>query len=437
MSTCSRCGKNVGIFHRGSLCDACSTEDRDARFREGAAAIAQIRASGGDDEYAKVSLARLLADEKLHMGKSAEGPTVAALAAAAVDEEVKGAIAAKEPDGEKDDRALLVVDAVASALPAGMTLAEPIRKAIQTLILEAKIRQIERGQYLPLRSVGIALHPDELALFEGNAELLEAGRVSGSSGGFVSARVRVSKNVSVGAGGFQSESALKRVEMRSIDHGRVTVTTDRVLFIGSARDMEFKRAHVSKTALAEPTMGRGLVTLTFHFEDRRNPVGFWLSHPDAWLLNTLLVFSPTQFPHDAEGSDDLGARSASPFEAARQRQLERQAAKEHAAVFDKALFADLRSLAGPALSVIGREGVSFGDFCQQLGLTQNQADRLIHEMEHHNLAGVAAGRVTLAAPQPYCEKCHQGTNYGLFECPICGGPLGGHGSRGALGLDDL
>lgn len=208
MSTCTRCGNNVGLLRRGPLCAVCTAEVTEGRLREGAVAIAHIRASGGGDEDAKVSLARLLADEKLHTGKSAEGPTVAALAAAAVDEEVKGAIAAKEPDGEKDDRALLVVDSVASALPAGMTLAEPIRKSILTLILEAKIRQIERGQFLPLQSVGIALHPDELALFEGNAELLEAGRVSGSSGSFVSARVRVSKSVSVGAGGFQSESAL-------------------------------------------------------------------------------------------------------------------------------------------------------------------------------------------------------------------------------------
>jgi hypothetical protein len=437
MSTCDRCGKTVGPLRHGPLCAACTAEDRNGRLRESAVAIAQIRASGGDDEEAKVSLTRLLADERLDMGKSAGEPTVAALAAAALGEEVEGAIAAKDSTGEKDDRALLVVDAVASALPAGMTLAEPIRNSIQTLILEAKIRQIERGQYLPLRSVGIALHSDELALFDGPAQLLEPARVSGSSGGFVSARVRVSKSVSVGAGGFQSESVLQRVEMRRIDQGRVTVTTDRVVFIGSARDIEFKRAHVSKTALAEPTMGRGPATLTFHFEDRRNPVGFWLSRPDAWLLNALLVFSPTHLPHYREDSDGLGARSASPFEAARHRQRERQAAKEHAAAFDKALFADLRSLAGPALSVIGRDGVSFGDFCQQLGLTQNQADRLIHEMERHNLAGVAAGQVTLAAPQPYCEKCQEGTHYGLFECPICGGPLGGHGSRGALGLDDL
>jgi hypothetical protein len=424
MSTCSRCGKNAGMFHRGPLCDACSTEDREARLREGAAAIAKIRASGGGDEDAKVSLNRLLADEKLDTGKSTRGPTVAALAATALEEEINEAIAAKDRTGEKDDRALLVVDAVASALPAGMTLAEPIRKTIQTLILEAKIGEIQRGEFSPLRSVGIALHADELALFEGRAELLEADRVRGSSGGFVSARVRVSRNLSVGAGGFEAESSTKRVDMRNIDHGRVTVTTDRVVFIGSARDVEFRRADVFKTALGEPIMGRGLVTLTFHFEDRRNPVGFLLSPPDARLLDTLLDYKPTQLPPDAAGSEDQRARSTSPFEAARQRQFDRQAAAQHAGAFDKALIADLGSLARPALSVIGREGVSFGDFCQRLGLAENQAYRLLHEMEHHDLAGVAAGWVTLVAPQPYCEKCQKWTHYGLFDCPICAGPLG-------------
>jgi hypothetical protein len=87
MSTCDRCGKTVGPLRHGPLCAACTAEDRNGRLRESAVAIAQIRASGGDDEEAKVSLTRLLADERLDMGKSAGEPTVAALAAAALGEE--------------------------------------------------------------------------------------------------------------------------------------------------------------------------------------------------------------------------------------------------------------------------------------------------------------------------------------------------------------
>ena len=366
----------------------------------------------------------------LDTGKSTRGPTVAALAATALEQEINEAIAANDRTGEKDDRALLVVDAVASALPAGMTLAEPIRETLQTLILEAKIRQIQQGQFSPLRSVGIALDADELAFFEGEAQLLEAERVRGSSGAFMSARVRVSKNVSVGAGGFGAESSTKRVEMRSIDRGRVTVTTDRVVFIGSARDVEFKRADIFKTDL-EPTLDGASVT--FHFEDRRSPVGLRLSSANTRLLVALLD-TPTQLQPEPTSSDEQRARSGSPFEAARQRQLDRQAAAEHAAAFDKALFADLGSLAAPAVRAIGRDGISFGDFCQRLGLTRNQADRLLREMTHRNLAGVAAGWVTLVAPEPYCEKCHKGTHYGAFDCPICGGPLGTRYAKGARDL---
>jgi hypothetical protein len=221
--------------------------------------------------------------------------------------------------------------------------------------------------------------------------------------------------------------------MRNIDHGRVTVTTDRVVFIGGARDVEFKRADVFKAEVAEPSIDRGQVPLTFHFEDRRNPVGFLLSRADARVLVELLGYSPTQLRPVHANSDHLRTRSASPFAAARQRQLDKQAAAEHSAAFDKALIADFDSLAGPALRVIGKEGVSFGDFCQRLGLTRIQADRLLHEMTRHDLAGVAAGWVTLVAPQPYCEKCQKSTHCGAFDCPICGGPLGTR-ARGALGL---
>ena len=53
-----------------------------------------------------------------------------------------------------------------------------------------------------------------------------------------------------------------------------------------------------------------------------------------------------------------------------------------------------------AMQAIGARGISFEGFCGYLGLTDDQARRLLHELSHRNLAGFAGGWVSPAFQPP-------------------------------------
>jgi len=154
-----------------------------------------------------------------------------------------------------------------------------------------------------VQSVAIPLELEEIALFEDQAELLEPSPVRGTKGAFASTRVRVSDDVWVRVGGFGAESSPKRVEMHSTDRGTLTVTTGRVVFIGAARTVQFERSAVLTTVVGEPTFLAG-PTITFHFEKRRNPVGFRLGQDAARLLEAILNYRPAQSAAGATGLKD-------------------------------------------------------------------------------------------------------------------------------------
>jgi len=300
MSDCTRCGNDLGLFHRGPLCDACEANDERARLLEAVGAIARIRASGGADEAAKSSLARLLAAEgEGDRSRDARGRTVRTLATAAVEEEITTALATDDPTGEKDARLLDLVLAVKSAAPEDDSLAMAIQKSIQPHLAELHLREIRRGRFPTVQSAAIPLEGDEVAVFQDQAELLEPSPVRGTKGAFASTRVRVSDDVWVRVGGFGAESSPKRVEMHSTDRGTLTVTTGRVVFIGAARTVQFKRSAVLTTVVGEPTFLAG-PTITFHFEKRRNPVGFRLGPDAARLLEAILNYRPVAFPDAGE-----------------------------------------------------------------------------------------------------------------------------------------
>ena len=300
MSDCTRCGTDLGLFHRGPLCDTCEAKDEEARLHEAEGAIAQIRASGGSDEAAKSSLARLLAAEgQGGRGQNARERTVRTLAIAAVEKEIAAALATDDPTGEEDARMLELALAVKSAVPEDDSLAKAINQSIQPHMLELQLREIRRGRLPTVQSVAIPLEGEEIALFEDHAELLEPSPVRGTKGAFASTRVRVSDDVWVRVGGFGAESSPKRVEMHSTDRGTLTVTTGRVVFIGAARTVQFERADVLTTVMGEPTVFAG-PSITFHFRKRRNPVGFRLGPDAARLMEAILNYRPVALPDAGE-----------------------------------------------------------------------------------------------------------------------------------------
>jgi len=181
--------------------------------------------------------------------------------------------------------------AVKSAVPEDDSLAKAINQSIQPHMLELQLREICRGRLPTVQSVAIPLEGEEIALFEDHAELLEPSPVRGTKGAFASTRVRVSDDVWVRVGGFGAESSPKRVEMHSTDRGTLTVTTGRVVFIGAARTVQFERADVLTTVKGKPTAFAG-PSITFHFEKRRNPVGFRLGPDAARLMEAILNYRP-------------------------------------------------------------------------------------------------------------------------------------------------
>ena len=91
MSECAHCGRALGLFHHDLLCDSCQAAEKATRLEEATRALGHMRASGGTDEAAKGSLARLLeADAKDPPGTGDRNRTVRGLAIAAVEEEIRG-----------------------------------------------------------------------------------------------------------------------------------------------------------------------------------------------------------------------------------------------------------------------------------------------------------------------------------------------------------
>ena len=204
------------------------------------------------------------------------------LAIAALGEEVNAALAAADPTGAIDTRLLTVGE--------GLVGMERLAVELQPHLVDLEIRDIGRGNLPNVARTSIAMQAGEIGLFEAQAEILESVAVKGTKGGYAGTRVRVSNDVSVRLGGFGAESSLKRVEMRATDRGTLTVTTERVVFIGAASTVEFDRSAVLTTVTSEPTFFAP-PSITFHLE-RRKPIGFRLNENGVRLLDAILHWQP-------------------------------------------------------------------------------------------------------------------------------------------------
>lgn len=298
MTDCAHCGRALGLFHHDLLCDSCQAAEKATRLEEATRALGQMRASGGTDEAARGSFARLLeADAKDALGIGDRDRTVRGLAVAAVEDEIRGTLASDDPTGDRDAQMEGFVIAIRSLLPDDVDLA----KTVQPHMLELELREIGRGRLPSVQSVGIPLEGEEQAVFADHVELLEPSPVRGTKGVIASTRVRVSNDVWVRLGGFGAESSPKRVEMHSTDRGTLTVTTKRVAYIGAARTVQFARADVLTTVTDAPTLRSG-PSITFHFKGRRNPVGFRLAPDGARLLDAILNYRPATLANPAAPS---------------------------------------------------------------------------------------------------------------------------------------
>jgi hypothetical protein len=278
VSDCARCGSGLGLLHHGPFCDGCAAE----RLRLAGGAIANVRASAARDAAAAASLAGLVREERAAGGGSARPGPVEQLAIAAVQEEAEATLARQDPSGALDERLL----EVGAALVGEDRLAQLLAPRFTDL----QVRDIGRGRLPSVAARALPLHDGEDAVFEDAAEVLEPATVTGSTGGYAGTRVRVSKDVSIRLGGYGGESSLKRVEMRATDRGTLTVTTERVVFIGAASTTEFRRSDVLTTATAGPSFLAN-PSITFHFAKRR-PVGFRLGGDGVRLLAAILA-APT------------------------------------------------------------------------------------------------------------------------------------------------
>lgn len=111
------------------------------------------------------------------------------------------------------------------------------------------------GGELPCFATPVRLEPDEECLYSSEGVVLcepraiRQGRYSGAS-------VRVSRGISIHSGGFGSES---HDEWRSIDSGRLTITSDRIVFCSNMQLRTIKLADIVtfQTAISQLAVSSG------------------------------------------------------------------------------------------------------------------------------------------------------------------------------------
>ena len=115
------------------------------------------------------------------------------------------------------------------------------RKQFVTSLREGKVSiklQIEGGS-----SSVILRENEELRMVLPNMALLEARRITTTTGGYGGPSVRVAKGVYLRGGAFGSESQ-SHDKLKEIDKGRLTLTNKRLIFTGAKRTSEIGLAKI-------------------------------------------------------------------------------------------------------------------------------------------------------------------------------------------------
>lgn len=116
-----------------------------------------------------------------------------------------------------------------------------VHKSVEELYaLRPVLQKLSRGLE-PIEGSYISLKKGEIAFYERDDVQLLEYKSSGSktSGGYLGGNLRLTDRISVSGGGFEGQTTRNPEEATIIDTGKVTFTTQRVIFVGPNHTREF------------------------------------------------------------------------------------------------------------------------------------------------------------------------------------------------------